>query len=128
MALWRPIMRATAYPRSWGWRTAWCPRSSTSTARHRPKGYRPPVPLDPLKSGGSAADRRAYVSKHAARYRQAASALAAALKAAAQTNDELAALEPLQEFVPEPVRAWPELNVNRLNEWLDRADAMSGKG
>ena len=97
------------------------------TARHRPKGYRPPVPLDPIKSGASAADHRAYVSKHAVRYGQAASALAAALKAAAQTNDELAALEPLQEFVPEPVRAWPELNGNRLNEWLDRADAMSNE-
>jgi len=23
--------------------------------------------------------------------------------------------------------AWPELNGNRLNEWLDRADAMIGK-
>jgi hypothetical protein len=44
--------------------------------------------------------------------------------AAAQTNDELAALESLQELVPESVSAWPELNGNRLNEWLARADAI----
>jgi hypothetical protein len=62
-----------------------------------------------------------------ARYRKAVSDHAAALKVAAQTNDELAVLSPLQEFVPEPVSAWPEVNGNRLNEWLDRADAMSGK-
>ena len=36
---------------------------------------------------GTILKRRAYVSKHAARYRKAASAHAAALKAAAQTND-----------------------------------------
>ena len=97
-------------------------------ARHRPKGYTPPVPLEPLKAGATAAERRAFVSKHMPRYRKAVSDLAAALKVAAQTNDELAALSALQGSLPEPVSAWPELDANRLDVWLDRADTITGKG
>jgi hypothetical protein len=80
---------------------------------------------------GAILKRLACVSKHAARYRKAASAHAAALKVAAQTNDELAALESLQECVPREV-SLPLMKISRMifqvierGAWLPPSVRMS---